>query len=126
MEQLDISRGNANMNLRELSDWSLVIKKVKAGDRKDYFEAEKEPWRIAKCVARERRKRELSPLIKSLEILSQVEGDGRDKNIKAFKKTLGGLQKMVTQTDNAFEMMLYAEESWFWNHVISMVKFFKD
>ena len=126
MKQLDISRGNANMNLRELLDWSLVIKKVKAGDRKDYFEAEKEPWKIAKYVARERRKRELSPLIKSLATLSDFEGDGRDKNVKALKKTVTGLQKMVKQTDSSIEMLMHAEESWFWSHLMGMVKFFKD
>jgi len=126
MKQLEISRGNANMNLRDLVDWSLVMKKVKAGDRKDYFEAEKEPWKIAKYVARERRKRELSPLIKSLEVLSEFEGDGRDKNVKIFKKTVSGLKKMVLQTDNAIEMLMHAEESWFWSHMMGMIKFFKD
>ena len=32
MEQLNISRGNANMNLRALIDWSLVRRVLKTGD----------------------------------------------------------------------------------------------
>ncbi|MCB0787033.1 MAG: ArsR family transcriptional regulator, partial [Flavobacteriales bacterium] len=44
MEQLNISRGNANMNLRALIDWGLVSKVLKPGDRKDHFEAEKDVW----------------------------------------------------------------------------------
>src|SRR5262249_28018558 len=34
MEQLGISRGNANMNLRSLSDWGLVRRVFVKGDRK--------------------------------------------------------------------------------------------
>jgi len=41
MEELRISRGNANMNLRKLNEWGLVHKVSVEGDRKDYFIAEK-------------------------------------------------------------------------------------
>ena len=37
MEELNISRGNVNMNVRELMDWGLVEKMHKPGDRKEYF-----------------------------------------------------------------------------------------
>ena len=37
MEELSISRGNANMNIRELTDWGLVTKVFKPGERRDYF-----------------------------------------------------------------------------------------
>jgi len=42
MEQLSISRGNANMNIRELMDWALVTKVFKHGERRDYFIGEKD------------------------------------------------------------------------------------
>ena len=42
MEQLQISRGNANMNLRALVEWRLIEKRHKPGDRKDYYEAQKD------------------------------------------------------------------------------------
>src|SRR5688500_17675263 len=59
MEALNISRGNANMNIRDLMDWGLVEKIHKPGDRKEYFSAEKDIWKVTKQVARERKKREL-------------------------------------------------------------------
>ena len=37
MEQLNISRGNANMNVRSLMEWGIVKKELKAGDRKEFF-----------------------------------------------------------------------------------------
>src|SRR5215216_1590631 len=42
MAELTISRGNANMSLRELLDWGIIYKKTIAGDRKEYFVAEKD------------------------------------------------------------------------------------
>src|SRR6188768_1517131 len=59
MEDLNISRGNANMNIRALMDWGLVHKKIKQGERKEYFVSEGDIWEIARLIARERRKREL-------------------------------------------------------------------
>ncbi|MDZ7681329.1 MAG: hypothetical protein U5J63_06325 [Fodinibius sp.] len=41
MEQLDISRGNANMNLRNLLQWQLIHKVHFKGKRRDYYTAEK-------------------------------------------------------------------------------------
>ena len=47
MEQLSISRGNANMNVRELIDWGLVQKVIVPGERKEFFTAEKDIWKVA-------------------------------------------------------------------------------
>ena len=46
MEDLKISRGNANTNIRALIDWGLVYKKLKPGERKEFFVAEKEKERF--------------------------------------------------------------------------------
>ena len=42
MEQLEISRGNAHTNLKELVSWGLIRIVVKKGERREYFEAEKD------------------------------------------------------------------------------------
>ena len=54
METLQISRGNANMNMRALIDWGLVYKEFKPGERKEYFYAEKDLWNVMKKIAKER------------------------------------------------------------------------
>jgi DNA-binding transcriptional regulator GbsR (MarR family) len=59
METLQISRGNANMTLRDLISWGLIEKRHKPGERKEYFYADKDTWTIARQVAKERRKRSL-------------------------------------------------------------------
>ena len=42
MEHLAVSRGSASMNLRELVNWGLIHRVHRRGDRKEYFEGEKD------------------------------------------------------------------------------------
>src|SRR6478752_3736949 len=67
MEELQISRGNAHGNLRELVSWGLVRSVVRKGERKEYFEAEKQVWKMFCIVIRERKRRELRPAMEALE-----------------------------------------------------------
>ncbi len=66
MRRLRISRGNASTTLRALVDWGLASRTHKRGDRKEYFVAEQDVWSMLRTIIRERRKRELDPLITSL------------------------------------------------------------
>src|SRR3569833_367499 len=77
-EELKISRGNANMTQRDLKGWGMVEKRHKAGERKEYFFADKDVWNIARQVAKERRKRVLVPVLIILDVLAQVKGDSKD------------------------------------------------
>lgn len=67
MVQLQISRGNANMNLRSLINWNLVRKVHIPGSRKDYYEAEKDVWEITARIIRERERQEIKPVMQQLE-----------------------------------------------------------
>lgn len=111
MEQLNISRGNANMNLRALIDWGLVSKVLKPGDRKDHFEAEKDVWRIATQIARERKKRELEPMVKLLSELERTEGASNDA--KAFRKVTGDLKDLTSRIDAVLERTTRSDVQWF-------------
>jgi len=122
MESLSISRGNANMNLRDLIGWGLVEKQHKAGERKEYFFADKDVWNIARQVAKERKKRELEPVLKILTELSQVAGDEKDPEFKTFKKSVTDINKLANNVDKTLETMLKAEENWFWGSVLKVFK----
>jgi len=122
MEQLSISRGNANMTLRDLIGWGLIEKQHKAGERKEYFFADKDVWNIARQVAKERKKRELEPVLKILNELSTVNGDEKDPEFKTFKKSVNDINKLAGNVDKTLETMLKAEESWFWGSVLKVFK----
>jgi DNA-binding transcriptional regulator GbsR (MarR family) len=89
MAQLDISRGNANMNLRNLLKWQLVHKVHFKGSRKDHYTAEKEVWSIVATIIGERQQREVAPIRENLneclqlfddkENLSEEESDFRER-----------------------------------------------
>jgi DNA-binding transcriptional regulator GbsR (MarR family) len=122
MEQLQISRGNANMNVRELMTWDLISKVLRPGDRKEYFEAEKDIWEVAKRVAKERKRREIEPVIKVLNQLNKVAGDPDDKQIKAFKETVSNLNDFVGKMDKSVDTMLKADENWFFSTIFKMLR----
>lgn len=122
METLSISRGNANMTLRDLIGWGLIEKQHKAGERKEYFFADKDVWNIARQVAKERKKRELEPVLKVLNELSFVQGDDKDPEYKTFKKSITDINKLAGNVDKTLETMLKAEESWFWGSVLKVFK----
>jgi DNA-binding transcriptional regulator GbsR (MarR family) len=67
--ELGISRGNVSMNLRNLVEWGVVFKVYVPGDRKEHFTSEKDAWKMALQIARERKRKELDPMIKSLQNL---------------------------------------------------------
>ncbi|MEI7977496.1 MAG: transcriptional regulator [Bacteroidota bacterium] len=121
MEQLNVSRGNANMNLRELMNWTLISKELVPGDRKEYFVSEKDIWEIAKIIARERKRREIEPVLKVLNGLKVIEGDKKDKEVKAFTETVNNLSDFVGKMDKSVDMMLKADESWFFGTILKMI-----
>ncbi|MES2110110.1 MAG: MarR family transcriptional regulator [Bacteroidota bacterium] len=122
MEQLSISRGNANMTLRDLIGWGLIEKQHRPGERKEYFFADKDVWNIARQVAKERRKRELEPVIKILDELSKVKGDEKDPSYRTFNKSITDINKLAKNVDKTFETMLKADESWFWGSILKVFK----
>ena len=122
MEELNISRGNTNMNIRELINWGLVDRILLTGERKEYFSAEKDIWKVVKQIVKERKKRDLEPMLQLLNKLEDVEGDKRDKNVKTFVDTISGIKKLGRQADKTLDTMIKAEESWFIN---SLMKIFK-
>jgi DNA-binding transcriptional regulator GbsR (MarR family) len=122
MEELNISRGNTNMNIRELINWGLVDRVLLTGERKEYFSAEKDIWKVVKQIVKERKKRELEPMLQLLDKLEEVEGDKRDKNVKTFVDTISGIKKLGRQADKTLDTMIKAEESWF---IGSLMKIFK-
>lgn len=122
MEQLNISRGNVNMNTRDLISWGLVERVLLPGERKEYFTAEKDIWKVATQIIKERKKRELDPMLKLLAQLEDIDGDKKSKEAKQFIDTVSGIRRFGGQADKMLDVMIKADESWFLG---SLLKFFK-
>ena len=112
INELGTSQGNTNVNLRELISWGLVKRVHKAGDRKEYYEAIKDVHKIAVLILKERRKKELEPLIQMLNEYTSVEIDKKDSEEKAFSEMVRSIQKFSKKVDGVFEMAIKADETW--------------
>lgn len=122
MDNLSISRGNASMTLRELIGWGLVEKRLKPGDRKEYFFADKDTWNIARQVAKERKKRELDPVLKVLDELENVKGDADDPEYQVFATSISSINRLAQNVDRTLDVMAKSEENWFWRALFKLLK----
>ena len=120
MEELQISRGNANMNIRALMDWGLVMKELRAGDRKEYFIAEKDMWTVVKQIMINRKKKELEPMLRIIDEVGQVEGDCPEA--KALMKTVEDIRLFSNKADSVLDTLIKSETSWIFNTFLKMVK----
>jgi DNA-binding transcriptional regulator GbsR (MarR family) len=66
MDELQISRGNVSMALRELIAWGIVSRVHMKGERREFYTTEKDVWAMFRVIARERKKREVDPTISVL------------------------------------------------------------
>ncbi len=122
MSTLKISRGNANMTTRDLMKWGLVIKELRAGERKEYFRAEKDMWKVFVNIARERRKNELEPLIRLLLEMRQLEGDNKNKETRIFREVTDGIYEVASRADKVLDMVSRSDQSWFMSAFFKLIK----
>ena len=96
MEALEISRGNAHTNLKDLVGWGLIRIVTKKGERKEFFEAEKGVWEMFRRITVERKRREIDPALAVLQrCKAESEGmEGRDA--VAFHEQMKELEEFVS------------------------------
>lgn len=108
MDRLDISRGNANMNLRNLVQWQLVHKVHFKGQRKDFYTAEKDVWNIVSTIVRERQQREVAPIRQNLEeCLKVFEAESSESpREKEFKERIENFVQFLDMFERFTKAML--------------------
>ncbi|MGF1670489.1 MAG: GbsR/MarR family transcriptional regulator [Balneolaceae bacterium] len=108
MESLGISRGNANMNLRNLAQWQLIYKVHKKGERKDYYTAEKDVWNIVATIVEERQQREIAPIRNNLQqCLAVFENSGKiNQQEKDLKERLENFIEFLDMFNRFTKAML--------------------
>ena len=103
MAALDISRGSAHGNLKELADWGLVRRRKLQGGRKDYYEAEKDVWRVVQRIARQRRRKEVEPVLDVLDDCLDRTRGLKTAEAKAFRHQLAELRRFARLGDQVLE-----------------------
>jgi DNA-binding transcriptional regulator GbsR (MarR family) len=105
---LELSRGSVHTQLQQLLEWKLIYKVAKSDDRKDYFIAEKDMWKLFLTVVNIRKNMELQPL---LELMNNQRTDhlncemGKEfekviKDISAFSNRANQMLETLKKVDN--------------------------
>ena len=78
VEQVGVSKGAVSTNVRSLERLRMIHKHIKVGDRKDYYTAETDFWKIIRSIIKERENSEFDHALKSVtESLGIVKSSGR-------------------------------------------------
>ena len=120
MEELQISRGNANMNIRALIDWGLVFKELKPGERKEFFVAEKDMWEVVKNIIIQRKKRELEPMLRVLDEISSV--DPESEEAEEFVEIIREIKLFSNKADSTLDTLVKSDSNWFVGTFMKMIK----
>lgn len=110
MDRLQISRGNASMNLRELMDWGIVRRFRQPGDRKDTYLSETDPYQMFLRVVRERKRREIDPTADAIrEVMGKLpETDSADA-VVGLRARLEALMEIFDLINIAYNQVFGAE-----------------
>lgn len=96
-KELNISRSNVSMGLKELKSWNLIKLSHIPGDRKEYFSAPKDVWEIARNLMMERRKREVDPTLTALrDVLLEAPANEQEEYAQQRVRQMHDLIEMLT------------------------------
>ncbi|MBI4697943.1 MAG: hypothetical protein HY758_03275 [Nitrospirae bacterium] len=113
VEQVGISKGAISTNVRSLERLGMVHKHFKVGDRKDYYDAETDFWKIIKGILREREKNEFDVALRtvkgSLELLQKA--DLKSSELANFyKERIKGMKKFFDSLDDLVATFIALDE----------------
>lgn len=133
MEMLDISRGNANMNLHKLVDWGLIYKLGKEehpASRKDLYQAEKDAWNITLRIIKERNEKEIVPVVGELQqIVETLDNEGgtpaEQADEKLFRDNVAAMADFMALFARVTGQMLPLLEEKNLERIDSLLRFLK-
>jgi DNA-binding transcriptional regulator GbsR (MarR family) len=111
VEQVGVTKGAVSTNVRTLERLGMVHKHLEVGDRKDYYTAETDFWKIARGMLREREKQEFDQALRtvgeSLELAQTSAALAADAELAAFyRQRMGNMQDFFNNLDNLVAMLM--------------------
>ncbi|MBI5675741.1 MAG: hypothetical protein HZC48_07970 [Nitrospirae bacterium] len=114
-EQVGITKGAVSTNVRNLERLGMIYKKFKVGERKDYYIAETDFWKIVRGILKERGKNEFNLALKtvgeSLEILNKAKLTKDEAELSEFYQVrMNEMKKFFDSIDNLVATVLALDE----------------
>ena len=115
VERVNVTKGAVSTNVRALERLGLVHRQVRIGERRDYYIAETDFWKIIKGILREREKSEfdlaLHTVDESLQMLEEVsEDDARTEQMAFYIKRLKNMQGFFRSLDKIVATLLALDD----------------
>ncbi len=115
--ELNISRGNTSMCLKELRSWGVIKRVNQSGDRRDFYIIEQDVWTMLYRITVERKSREFDPAYSALRhLMAEVDTENKAN----VHKRLTELEEVMSTVDRIFGTFLESEEK-----SRGMLEFFK-
>jgi DNA-binding transcriptional regulator GbsR (MarR family) len=113
--QVGVTKGSVSTNVRTLERLGMVHKQLQLGDRKDYYTAETDFWKIIKGVLREREKQEfdlaLRTVTDSLEMVNASAPEDDEADLAAFyQKRMQNMKSFFDTLDNLVATMIALDD----------------
>jgi HTH-type transcriptional regulator, glycine betaine synthesis regulator len=104
-EKLGASKGSASLNTTSMERWGMIKRFNRPADRRDYYEADTDFWKVIRGILRNREKKLINDFKSSVaDSLKEVKKVGTDKEAKFYTARLKHLQDFT----NTFTRMLSA------------------
>jgi DNA-binding transcriptional regulator GbsR (MarR family) len=113
--QVGVTKGAVSTNVRSLERLGMVHPYITIGERKDYYTAETDFWKIIRGILREREKTEFDHAINevraSLELARSAAADPEEREQAAFiTSRLGAIDGFFHTLDNLVATLLALDE----------------
>ncbi len=110
-EELQVSKGNISINIREAERLGMVKKVWKKGDRKDYYEAEPNLWQVIRRITRERQKKEFDFAMETIK--TGLDGlellESNTQQVRFARKRLNQMSSFLKSTNTIISGLLSLE-----------------
>ncbi len=115
VELVGVSKGAVSTNVRLLERLGMVHRQVQVGDRKDYYLAETDFWKVARTLLKEREQNEFGLALRtvgeSLDMVASSEANGSDAELAAFyQMRLQEMKGFFDSLDNLVAMLITLDE----------------
>lgn len=103
VEQVGVTKGAVSTNVRQLERLGMVHKHIQLGERKDFYTAETDFWKIIRGILQEREKSEFDHALNAVsESLEMVEGVSvEDTELAAvYQERMQAMQRFFKTLDN--------------------------
>jgi HTH-type transcriptional regulator, glycine betaine synthesis regulator len=115
VEQVNVTKGAVSTNVRALERLGMIHAVPRIGDRKDYYTAETDFWKIVKGILREREKSEFDRALRSvgesMNLLENGQLDADESELAAFYwERLKNINAFFKSIDNLVALLLSLED----------------